>query len=343
MRWLPLIAIGALAGAAHADDGYCDLVQGAAAAESALMFAPEVFAQFGRIEQASTSVQPTTNPGSVRFIGGVRWRISGIYEGVVTRARAEADCRRHNALEQIRGETQYRALAARAKVIEDALPEADKTLAQVAADLDARRTTAQDATATRLRVEELRRIAAETRDAMSALPRPSDAKLTLAAFHDADADVEANEGKLRRTKAIDLSVRFGIDEYLDDTGTNTSSPYFALVSASVNLGAIFQGGGNRRAAEGRRRYVASGRDPLSAGATADRLRAQVETAQRRAQETTALEQDLQRQLEVLQRVGGDDSRRYRTTVWFDLVKVRAERAYHEALAAALRQLGAGGS
>ncbi|MBS1124696.1 MAG: hypothetical protein H6Q90_6924, partial [Deltaproteobacteria bacterium] len=34
----------------------------------------------------------------------------------------------------------------------------------------------------------------------------------------------------------------------------------------------------------------------------------------------------------------DDSRRYRQTVWFDWIKIRAERAFHEAHAAALKQV-----
>ena len=327
-----------LCGTARADDGYCDFVEGVASAEAAIMFAPEVFGQFGKIEQASTSVQPAVDAGSTRFIGGVRWRLSGIYEGAATRARAKADCRRHTALEQIRGETLYRALEARAKVIDGAMQEAEKILGQVGADMEARRTTAQEATATRLRVEELRRLATETHDAMMLLPRPSGGTLTLASFQRADDDVEKNEAKLRRAKAVDVSVRFGIDEFLDDSGTNTSSPYFALVTASVNLGLVFQGRGNARAAEGRRKYIRSGRDPLSVDATADRLKVLVETAERRAGETATLENDLQKQLQVLDRVGGDDSRRYRQILWFDLIKVRAERAYHEAHAAALKQV-----
>jgi hypothetical protein len=323
---------------AHADDGYCDFVQGVANAESALMFAPEVFTQYGTLEQASTSVQPAVDPGSTRLIFGVRWRLSGIYEGATTRSRAKADCTRHTALEQIRGETVYRALEARAKVLDDALPEADKVLAQVTADLDARRTTAQEATATRLRVEELRRLSTETHDQMLQLPRPSTKSLSLATYHQAHDAVEKYEGRLRMAKAFDVSVRLGIDEYLDDNGTNTSSPYFALVAASVNLGVLFQSGGNKRAAEGRRKYVRTGRDPMSVGATADRLKALVETANRRAGETAALEGDLQKQLAVLDRVGGDDSKRYKQIDWFDLIKVRAERAYHEAHAAALAQV-----
>ncbi len=337
-----LLLIGAPAAPAYAEaevsDGYCDFVEGVAAAESAVLLSPEIFGEIGRIEQASSSAQIDVNPGTTRFIAGVRYRLAGIYEGAATKGRAKAECRRHTALQQIRGETLYRALDARAQVIDGALGEAGKLLVQTTNDLDARRTTTQEATATRLRVEELRRISTETHAAMSTLPRPSGGALGLTAFQNADDDVERQEAKLRRAKAFDVSVRAGVDTFLDGDGADNSSPYFAVLSVGVNLGLLWQGSGNSRAAKGRRTFVRSGRDPRSVDATGDRLRAQVETATRRATETAALEADLARQMEILNRVGGDDGKRYRQTVWFDWIKIRAERAYHEAHVAALKQV-----
>jgi hypothetical protein len=330
---LPIIILLAVA-PARADDGYCDYVQGVAAAESAISLSPEVFAQYGRIEQAS-SAGPTVDPGTLRFIGGIRYRLTGLYEGFATLGRAKADCRRHQAFEAVRTETVYRALEARAKVLEGALPEAEKMLSQVNADFEARRTTAQEANALRIRVEEIRRLAAETRQALRDLPAPAagDHAGALAAFHRADADVESREAALRRARAVDLSVRFGFDRYLEG-GATGSSPYFAVISLGVNLGLLWQGFGNSRAAEGRKRLVRSGHDPVSEEAT----NALVEATAKRAQDTAALEADLSRQYEALGRVGGEDSKRFRQTVWFDLVKARAERAYNEAYLAALKQV-----
>jgi hypothetical protein len=329
------LLLAAASSPALADDGYCDYVQGVAAAESALSFAPEVFGQFGRIEQATSSAVPTVDPSSLRFLGGLRWRLSGIYEGVALRERARSDCHRHQAFEHVRSETLYRALEARAKVLEDALPEAEKLLAQATADLEARRATAQEATATRLRVEDLRRTAMETRQSLRSLPAPGGGDPTgaLSAFHRADSDIELRDAQLRRARGIDLSVRIGIDRYLDGAASD-SSPYFAVVSLGVNLGLLWQGSGNARAAAGRRRLVRSGRDPISLESTTPLIEA---TAQR-AQDTAALEADLTRQIEALTRVGGDDSKRFRQIVWFDLVKARAEHAYHEAHLAALKQV-----
>lgn len=219
------------------------------------------------------------------------------------------------------------------------MPEAEKLLAQANSDLGARRTTAQEATATRLRVEELRRLALDTRNALRALPasRGGDLGGALAAYHRADDALERNEAKLRRAQAVDVSVRFGFDEYL--SREDNPSPRFAVIAASVNLGLLLQGSGNKRAAKGRQRLVRTGRDSISA----DAVTALVEATARRVQETATLEADLERQLDALGRVGGDDSRRYRLVVWFDLIKIRAEHAFHEAHLAALRQVVGGGS
>lgn len=339
MRAVLVISMILVAGpAAHADDGYCDYVQGVADAESAVLFAPTVFGQFGLIEQAAGAANPDLKSGGLRLITGVRVSLDGIYKGLATRDRAHADCRRHRALEQVRGETAYQALDARAQVLDGALVETDKILAQVKDDLDARRTTTQEATATRLRVEELRQLATQTHHDMSLLPAPTGPiGGALGAFQRADAQVEGIEGKLRRASAFDVSVRVGLDEFLDNE-TENPSPYFAVVAVGVNLGALWQGGANDRAAAGRRRLVRSGRDPNAADATAERLTAIVETEAKREQETAALEADLQRQLDSLARLGGEESKRFRQTVWFEWIKIRAEHAYLTAHLHALREV-----
>lgn len=352
MRTAILTGLLLASGVAHADtdtasaqgDGYCDYVQGVASAQSAVLFAPELFGTFGVVEQSAGAVNPDINSGGLRLIAGVRVSLDGIYQGLATRDRARADCRRHKALEQVRGETAYHALDARAKVLDGALAETDKILQQITSDLDARRTTAQEATATRLRVEELRQLANQTHRDMSLLPQPSgELGGALSAFQHADDDVERIEGKLRRAQAFDVSFRVGFDEFLDRTDGNPS-PYFAVVNVGVNLGTLFQGSANDRAAAGRHRLVRSGRDPIAADATADRLRAVVDTETKRAEETAALEADLQRQLQALDRLGGEDSKRYRQTVWFEWIKIKAEHAYLEAHLQAIQQvLGGAGS
>lgn len=320
-------------------DGYCDYVEGVASAVADLKYMPVIFGEFGYIEQSATSTSTTTVNSSLRALGGIRYQLTGPWEGSVTKDRAHADCRRHKALEQIRGETEYAALDAKVKVLDPAIAEADKLMQTVDADLRDRRTTTQEATALRLRVEELRQLSADAHRQMTTLQAPQQGSSlagALHAFQKADDEVEEHEGRLRFIQAFDISVRAGVDEFLDRT--DNPSPFFAVVSVGVNIGALFQNSANARAARGRAKLVRSGHDPLAVDATVERLKAVVDSEAVRLEQTATLEADLKRQLDALDRVGGDESKRYRQTVWFDWIKIRAEHAYLEAHLAALKQV-----
>jgi hypothetical protein len=324
-----LLFLVVLSGTAYADaqdDGYCDYVEGVANAQAALPMSPELIGSVGYVEQPSQDTTPqATSEKGTRLIAGVRYKLSGLYEGNAIRARAKADCRRHRAFEQVRGETTSRAIAARVAVFDDALKEADKILKTDEADFAARRTTAQEATATRVRVEELRELAAEDHRQLSSLPAPSDRPLAgaLSAYRTADADMEAAEARLRRASGIDVSVRAGIDEFPQ---RENPSPYFAVLSVTLNLGILFQAPANTRAAKARKKLVQSGQG-LGVEGTVEFLRATIEIESKRAKETEALVKELERQLEALNRIGGDDSKRYRQTVWFEWVKAKAQHEY----------------
>jgi hypothetical protein len=324
-----VLVLAALCGTAYAetpDDGYCDYVEGVANAQAVVAMSPELISTVGYVEQPPAAATPqATSEKGLRLIAGVRYKLSGIYEGSATRARAKADCQRHRAFEQVRGETTSRAIAARVAVLDDALKQAEKLLKADEDDFAARRTTAQEATATRVRVEELRELAAEDHRQLSSLPEPSERPLAgaLKNYRDADADMEEAEAKLRRASAIDVSVRFGIDEFPERINP---SPYFATLSIGLNLGVLFQGPSNSRAARARKLLVQSGRG-IGVEGTVEFLRATLEIEQKRAKETEALVKELDRQLDALNRIGGDDSKRYRQTVWFEWVKAKAQHVY----------------
>jgi hypothetical protein len=322
-----LMIVAALSGTAYADtqdDGYCDYVEGVANAQAAIQMSPELIGSVGYVEQPDQAIDSGAQKG-LRLIAGVRYKVSGLYEGTATRGRAAADCRRHRAFEQVRGETSSRAIAARLKVLDSALREAEKILRSDEQDFAARRMTAQEATATRVRVEELRELAASDQRQLSTLPPPSERPLAgaLATYRDADADVERYEAKLRRAEAIDVSFRFGLDTF---PGRENEAPYFAVVSVGLNLGLLFQSSANARAAKARKQLVQSGRG-LGVEGQVDRLHETFEIETKRAQETQLLVKELERQLEALNRIGGEESKRYKQTVWFELVKARAQHAY----------------
>lgn len=345
MRAVVLLALApAIAYADPPDDGYCDFVEGVADATSDVQVTPELISQFGYINQPPYSINPDAS--GLRMIAGLRWRINGVYEGLAVRDHGHADCLRHKALETVRGETNARALRAKVEVLDGALEEAEKMLRTANSDFEAHRATAQEATSIRLRVEEIRQLSADSHRQLSALPPPSKKPLNraLASYQAADAQMEDDESKMRRAQGFELSVRAGIDQFLSGTTATNTSPtnYFAVVELDVHLGQLFMGANNDRAAEGRKRLLASGHDPLGVDATVDRLRSLAEVETGREEQTAALVAELDRQMEALGRIGGEDAKKYRQTVWFDWVKAKAEHAYVAAHLAALHEVLGGG-
>ena len=331
-----LIALGAHAVRAQPPgDAYCDHAEAVASSESAVLMGPELFGTIGWVEGADTTTS-IASTNQARLIAGVRIKVGGIYQGMVTRDHARADCRRHQAIDQVVGASQYVALQARVKAIEDALPEAQKYLTDDLADLEARRANAQDVTATRLRVEELRQLDEDTRRELQALP-PLEGKLdgALTSYYTADADMERDEGKLRAAQGWDVQVRFGLDEFLQQ---DTPQPWFAAVTASFDLGWLYEGAANRRAAAARARVAREAHvdDPI--GATMVQLQTVLATEEKREGETRALVADLSKQLKELRDLGGDQTRRYRETVWFEWVKANADHEYLAAHVASLREV-----
>ncbi len=308
------------------DDGYCDWVEGGAAAQSAVLMSPEVFGTFGYLDQTGLTAVPDSTGNDLRITAGLSYSLSGLYQGSLTRARAEADCRRHLAFGELEQETAYRALQARARVLEKALPDAETFLDTATKDFEQRQSSLQELTATRLRVDGLRALMAENQRQLGAA-QPAAARsraVSAESYYSADADVEREEGKLRWARAWDVNLRVGYDRFLDDD--TEDSPLFALASIRFNFGALFQGGSNETAALGRARYVRQERAGQNA-ATLRRLRATAEAEKRREKETAALVADLEKQLAELESLTSITSRRYRETVWFEWVKVKAEHAY----------------
>lgn len=329
---LPAVAV-----AEPLDDGYCDYVEGTAAATAASLSAPVVYGELGYIEQPTFAVTAPQDPSNLRLIGGMRYSVTNIFAGKATKSRASADCRRHNAALALRGVSLARALAARIRVYDEAQPEADRILAEINVELEAKRATTPEATATRLRVEELRALAARTRSELAALP-PADPRplaTLLTAYRTADADIEASEGALRRAVAYDLNVRVGVDRYLE--GPNARTDYFAVVHFGVNLGALWIGRHNDRSARGRSRYVRSGHDRLAPNSTVEQLRATIDVEVKRAEQVSALVTDLGQQLDALAKLGGEQNKRFRDTIWFDWVQAKAELAYLQAYVEILRE------
>jgi len=343
------VAVGALCASsvvAHAQpqpqpppttDGYCDWVEGVAESASDDLYYPSVFGAFGYVKEPSlTTAAEAVEPG-IRVQAGLNYKLSGIYEGSLTRDRAHHDCLRHKALDRVQGETSYRALEARIKTLDAALPEADKILAQIQSEVEGRRATAQDLVAMRLRVNELRGLSSDAHRQLDALPAPTNVKLggALGEYYAEDEQIEKDEGLLRKMQGIDVSVKFGYDQFIDK---NDNAPIFGLLTVSMNLGLFVQGSANDRALAGRRFMVREQHQVQLVDTTVKHLRELVDSESRRIEETAVLMSDLEKQMAILDRVGGDDNRRYRQTVWFDYIKTVADHDYFAAHVGVLKQV-----
>jgi hypothetical protein len=321
-----ILIIAALAAPAAADD-YCDHARAVAASEADLLAAPELFVTAGYTQQPAILFGEVATTAQPRVIAGVQLGIMRIAAGNATRGRADAECHRHAAVDRIAHGPTGRALAAQISVLDGALVEGEAMVAKLATEVDQQLTTRPELIAARLRLDELRALAAEAHRQLATQPR-SDAPLVgaLAEQRAAVEDLEHHEGRLRTLSAFDVSVRAGIDRSLDHP---TDTPYLATLSITVNTGLVFQHGANSQAASARRRLARADEAELSAQATTD--------TQRAAQLAELIAQ-LEDDSTALARLSGDDARRLRRSLWFDLVQRKADRAFLVARVSATREL-----
>jgi hypothetical protein len=137
---------------------------------------------------------------------------------------------------------------------------------------------------------------------------------------------EIEQGKSREAGAWDVSGTAGLQRILN---ANQSSPYFASITLSVNLGRLWQASAERRATDGFHRWIQE--DPTGPSVRTymllDHFHA-IQTAEaKRLRETEILMQDLEQRLESVRGLGNEKVQSYEDYVWFDYVKLKAEHAY----------------
>jgi hypothetical protein len=317
-------------------DGYCQWAENVAQSSADFFYAPNLVGTVAYIKEPT--LQANTVQSGLRGTLLVQWNIIGLLQGNATKNHGEYDCKRHQALDRIAGETVYGALRAKIKVYDSAMDAADKILQKTVDDVHSHRTTAQEMVATRLRVNELHDLESDTRKLMDALPRASkDEQLggALAQYYKYDDLMEKEEGRLRKLQGINVSIGAGPDVYFYE---NDAVPFTALFQVTLNTGIFFQGAANDRAAEGRRHMVREQHQVQLVDTTVAHIQDELKTDKQRAEETEALEQDLANQIATIEKIGGDDNLRYRDTVWFDYIKVKAEHAYYATHVSSLQEV-----
>ncbi|WP_163780469.1 hypothetical protein [Myxococcus vastator] len=322
--------------------GYCDFVRGVGSAEAALELAPEVFGAFGVVNAGEATGGAGTTPlgePTPRITAGLMYDFVGLYRGRALHKRAEADCRRQRAMvvleaaiRQGSGLGEQAALEARARVLEEALPNAEALLTSLRNDMKQGQVTLEELNAVQVRLDGLRQLATSTQVARARLaarpPFQQGQRLesVLNELRAADDQLESYNGALRRSRAWRVSLRGGYDELID---ADQDLPLFGQLTLSFNLGHLWQGSANARAREGRRRATLDDVSgvPQRVNELIAELRAVHRTEEGRLRELSTLVSDLEAQLKSMDALQTREIRRFRGYLMMELTRLRAEQAY----------------
>lgn len=329
---------------APAEPGYCEMVRGVAAAEAALLQAPEAFASAGVINPAEVAGVGTSVPlgrPRARLTAGLNYDVVGLLRGSALQRRAEAECERYRVVQALQAAVKQgtsigteAALRARARVLEQELLGAQRLLEAARGEVEAGRSTLEELNVVQLRVDGLRALEHQTRqelERLKALPHLEERPLPalLAGLRSADARVEQLSAELRSSAAWRVRLQAGYDELF---GVPQGVPLFGLVTISYNLGNLWQPAANARAGEGRRRALEEDVQGMVQEVTrlAGELRAAWLAEQARLREVGVLVADLEHQLHELESLETHRVRHYRDYLRLELARLRAEHAWLQA-------------
>jgi hypothetical protein len=285
---------------------------------------------------------------------GASYSLGRLFQGLAVRNRAEVACQRERARVGLESAIAVgdllgaeRALAARAMVLETALPPGEQMIAGLGAAVQEVRATIDALDADRLRFEELQTLQGETSLALArassvAHPALAEVPALLAQYEAFDHELGLAEERSRGAGTWDLAVRGGYDHLSDG---RDRVPFFAMVSASFDLGRLFHGSADARALAGRARAEHESADALPARVARllEGQRATLAAERVRLRSSETLLAALDGQMSQVERLETSKIERFRHTLWFEIVRMRAEHAYLAAhvedLARALEQRG----
>ncbi len=339
----PLAAVRAPAPAAPAawGQGACDLLLGTAASQAAPLMAPTLFAQTGFVNAGeSPTGQPDLPAGgpTYRVQAGISYSLNRLYQGLALRGQASTACRRERARSGLEAALAVadtlgaeRALAARALVLEAALAPGAQMIAGLRAAVKEVRATVDALNADRLRYEELQALRSETSLALAratTTPHPalSEVPALLAEYESLDHELGLADERVRGSGTWDLAVRGGYDHLSDG---RERVPFFAMLSASLDVGRFFRGQADARALSGRARagHESAEALPVRVARLLEDRRATLAAERARLRSTETLLASLDEQMSEIDRLETSRIERFRHTLWFERVRMQAERAY----------------
>jgi hypothetical protein len=333
--------------AGGAEPGYCRWVRGASDSEASLLLAPELFGRAGFVN-VGESVVPGVPLGdnSLRVTAGLRYSVSGFFQGLTLRQRADAECERYKAQAALQealhvGRTAgaRKALAERAAFLGRTLPQAEARVQRVKLQVEHGEATVEELNALQLKLDALRSLARQTEAdraklADRTLPEVRVLPALVKRFSEAEGRVERLTAAMRQTSSWDVTLQGGYDRLF---GVEQGLPFFAFLSVSYNVGGFFQFGADHQARQGRVRFVAEdvqGVDRRTGEMLAD-LRGAYTANRARLGELDVLVEDLRQQLSAVEQMQTEQVRRYRDALWFELARLEAEEVYLKAHVSAL--------
>lgn len=340
---LLLFLSAAAYGATPAEDaaGYCRYAEEVARSESALLLSPQLYLNLGLVQGYDPLFDPTIGgPTGLRLMAGLSYSVRGMYQGLLGRLRAQADCQRYRVAAEMHGLLQSSqelttkpALQARLDVLEAAMPRAQEVLDALAERLRRSAATLDEMQSTRTRVEALRSQLNDTRAAMLSAPESlgpagagGKADERLLRREEAEARVANLDARLRRSQAWDLSLRGGFDKTY---GLPDRLPFSGMASLTLNPGWLLQLGAETRAQAARRQWIHNQQEGLGEryAHMLRKLRAARAAESARLWDLDATVRDLEDRVRSLSALQGERIQRYRDYFWLDLIKAQAEQAY----------------
>jgi hypothetical protein len=330
---------------------YCAWVGGVARSQSDLLLAPSLLVSYGYVNETLTAGAALT-PSTQRLTAGLAHNLVGVYQGMIMRQQARADCARYRTASQLHAFLVSHkqggapeAFAARVAVLNAALPEAEKIAADLEAQVHAERATVEELNATQLRVDELRQLLEDARRELEAAPRLDAPRADISRLlrrRDLEEDEVARlEAQLRESQAFSVNLRGGYDQVFG-LPKNSAVPLFAIATLTVNLGVIGQPAAEAQARTGHRALVRAQIEGLDQRVeeVRQRLRAEARAEARRLHQTTVLLADLEERLRSVDALPfkNEKTKRYREYLWFDWVKTHAEHDYLDADLRALQPI-----
>lgn len=325
-----------------ASRAYCEHVSNVASSEGALWRSPWLLSSFGTLRGSGESALDEGVQGSDDLVWrlqlGLGFSPTRFIQASLLDDQARAECERYGAEQELRalavnpdGVTAA-GLSAKIEVLEQAMPEAERLLEQSASALDGSRTTLQEHAALSLRVDELRQRLADAAMQRAGLPpapeRPKARTSAFARLRSSSARKEDAAAGLRQSRAIQLTLRGGYDKLF---GVEQQQPYFGQVALELNPGWFWQRGHDERAERAHAELVVADRSraELSLGDLRKRLVTELGIVRRREAEVGAVLEDLSSRLERLDAESGGSAREYAEYLWFDVVRLTADKALLE--------------